>query len=100
MANVFVMCRTNQSEKEELANMGLFDLLKRREEHEPTGKCPEISTDLALKHAHLPRIVGSTTIGCLKNHSRGDCKLLVMVNTDRPGAAFCAAPCSDKKTEP
>jgi len=64
------------------------------------GKCPEISTVFALKHAHLPRIVGSTTIDCLENRSRGDCKLSMIVNTDRPDSDFCAAPCSDKKTEP
>src|SRR5258708_17383850 len=54
------------------------------------GKCPEILTIFALKHAHLPRIVGSTTIHCLENRSRGDCKLSMIVNTDRPDSDFCA----------
>jgi len=38
------------------------------------GKCLETSTDFALKPAHLPRILNSTTIGRLKNCSqRANC---------------------------
>ena len=36
------------------------------------GKCLGIWADFALKHEHLPPIVGSTTIDCLRNRSRGD----------------------------
>jgi hypothetical protein len=38
------------------------------------GKCLETQTIFALKQAPVPRLVGSTTIGCLENGSRGDCK--------------------------
>jgi len=38
------------------------------------GKCLETQTIFALKQAPVPRLVGSTTIGCLENASRGDCK--------------------------
>ncbi len=54
------------------------------------GKCLETRTIFALKHAHLPRIVGSIPTDCLENRSRGDCKLSMIVNTDRPDSDFCA----------
>ena len=54
-----------------------------------------ISTDFALKHAHLPRIVGSTTIDGLENRTRGELSDSMGVHTERPRIAFCAAPCRD-----
>jgi len=64
------------------------------------GKCPEGSTIFALKHALLPRMVGSTPIDSLENRSRGDCELSMIENTDHPDSDVCAAPYSDKETEP
>jgi len=51
---------------------------------QPGGKCPEISTFFALKHAHLPPIVNSITIDGLRNGSRRNHSHSESVNSDWP----------------